>query len=396
MSQAMSTADVTRASADPSSSAETDLPNYWDCFSTDYSAARQAFIAAATLRGAALSRYEHPSLKDPQGQPLTVDVAVLGRPDAPRTHLAISGTHGLEGAAGSAVQVGWLLADGGKPLPQDVNVVLVHAINPYGYAYDTRTTENNVDLNRNFIDPTQAKPVNPHYATLHPHLIPDDWTEASLAAGALAVEQFRDTHGADALFNTTASGQYTHPDGLVYGGDGPEWSNRTLRRIIDQHLAASERVAFIDWHTGIGEYGEPFFLCFNDDGSAEQAQAAQWWGAERVRDQRPHGLARPDYQGLVFRGVQQALGQRALAGAVVEFGTRGLQMRPALRLDQWLRFKAPQAQHGAKNTATTARDAQLRADLIDAFVPISSVWRRSALAHGLAITRQAVAGVAAW
>jgi len=105
------------------------------------------------------------------------------------------------------------------------------------------------------------------------------------------------------LFNTTASGQYTHPDGLVYGGSGPEWSNRILRRIVDEHLAASQRVSFIDWHTGIGEYGEPFFLCFNDEGSAEQAQAAQWWGAERVRDQRPHGLARPDYQGLVFRGV---------------------------------------------------------------------------------------------
>nr|WP_315847083.1 M14 family metallopeptidase [uncultured Achromobacter sp.] len=365
------------------------LPDYWDCFSADYATARQAFVAVAAERGAALSRHEHPTLKDPRGQPLSVDVAVLGRPDAPRTHLAISGTHGLEGAAGSAVQIGWLRADGGNPLPDDVNVVLVHALNPYGYAYDTRTTENNVDLNRNFIDHTRPTPPNPHYATLHPHLIPDAWTEASLEAGARAVEAFRETHGADALFNTTASGQYTHPDGLVYGGSGPEWSNRTLRRIVDEHLAASERVAFIDWHTGIGEYGEPFFLCFNDEGSAEQAQAARWWGAERVRDQRPHGLARPDYQGLVFRGVQQALGDRALAGAVVEFGTRGLQMRPALRLDQWLRFKAPHA-------PDAARDAQLRADLVDAFVPVSSVWRRSALAHGLAITRQAIAGVAAW
>ncbi|MNL43919.1 hypothetical protein D3C87_1664580 [compost metagenome] len=91
----------------------------------------------------------------------------------------------------------------------------------------------------------------------------------------------------------------------------------------------------------------------------------------------------------MFRGVQQALGNRALAGAVVEFGTRGLQMRPALRLDQWLRFKAPLA-------ADAARDAQLRADLVDAFVPVSSVWRRSVVAHGLHITRQAIAGVAGW
>ncbi|MDQ1760169.1 DUF2817 domain-containing protein [Achromobacter aegrifaciens] len=365
------------------------LPDYWTCFSADYATAREAFVAAAAARGAALSRHEHPTARDPQGRPLTVDVAVLSRPGAARTHLAISGTHGLEGAAGSAVQLAWLQADGGLPLPDDVNVVLVHALNPYGYAHDTRTTENNVDLNRNFIDHTRAAPPNPHYASLHPHLIPQHWTEAALDAGAEALDRFRQEHGADALFNVTASGQYTHPDGLVYGGNGPEWSNRTLRRIVDEHLGASERVAFIDWHTGIGEYGEPFFVCFNPDGSAEQAQAAAWWGADRVLGQRPHGLARPDYQGLVFRGVQQALGQRPLAGAVVEFGTRGLQMRPALRLDQWLRFKSPAA-------PDAARDAQLRADLVDAFVPVSSVWRRNVVAHGLQITRQAIAGLAAW
>lgn len=365
------------------------LPDYWDCFANDYSSARQAFVDDAAARGAALFRYEHPTLKDPQGDALSVDVAILGRRDAPRTHLAISGTHGLEGAAGSAVQRAWLAADGARPLPDDVNVVLVHALNPYGYAHDTRTTENNVDLNRNFVDHTRPYPANPHYATLHPHLIPSQWTEATHETAAQALDTFKATHGADTLFNVTASGQYTHPDGLVYGGQGPEWSNRTLRRIVDEHLAASERVAFIDWHTGIGEYGEPFFLCFNEEGSAEQTQAARWWGAERVRDQRPHGLARPDYQGLVFRGVQQALGDRPLAGAVVEFGTRGLQMRPALRLDQWLRFKAPQA-------PDAARDAQLRADLVDAFVPVSSVWRRSVVAHGLHITRQAIDGVAGW
>ncbi|WP_313065912.1 DUF2817 domain-containing protein, partial [Achromobacter animicus] len=203
------------------------LPDYWDCFANDYSSARQAFVDDAAARGAALFRYEHPTLKDPQGNALSVDVAVLGRRDAPRTHLAISGTHGLEGAAGSAVQRAWLAADGANLLPDDVNVVLLHALNPYGYAHDTRTTENNVDLNRNFVDHTRPYPANPHYATLHPHLIPAQWTEATHEAAAQALDTFKATHGADTLFNVTASGQYTHPDGLVYGGQGPEWSNRT-------------------------------------------------------------------------------------------------------------------------------------------------------------------------
>ena len=58
------------------------LPDYWDCFANDYSSARQAFVDDAAARGAALFRYENPTLKDPQGEALSVDVAVLGRRDA--------------------------------------------------------------------------------------------------------------------------------------------------------------------------------------------------------------------------------------------------------------------------------------------------------------------------
>ena len=39
-----------------------------------------------------------------------------------------------------------------------LGVVLVHGLNPYGFAHFTRTTENNVDLNRNFIDRSEGPP----------------------------------------------------------------------------------------------------------------------------------------------------------------------------------------------------------------------------------------------
>lgn len=365
------------------------LQNYWDVFGADYVAARNKFLTAAHNAGATLTSYLHPTEYGPNGESLYIDVAHLGDPHAPQALLAISGTHGLEGIAGSAVQVAWLRSDQAKLLPADVSAVLVHGLNPYGFAHGSRTTENNVDLNRNFIDHRAAHPENTHYATLHPFLIPEEWSEEALAKAAIAIEAFRDTHGPDALFEVTARGQYTHPDGTIYGGNGPEWSNNILFDIVDTHLSEAERVGLIDWHTGIGEYGEPFFLCFNAEDSPEQYQAALWWGKDRVLNQRPHGLARPNYQGLVFRGVEQFLSGRKVSGAVIEFGTRGLHMRSALRLDQWLRFKAPKHPQ-------PERDAMLHADVIDAFVPTSSVWRRSVLEHGLQITQQAVIGLANW
>lgn len=362
---------------------------HWQAFALDYGDARARFAAQAEAAGAEVYRYAHPTLDGPDGHALSIDVAHIGPARASRTLLVLSGTHGLEGSAGSAAQRAWLASPSARELPPDTNVLLVHALNPYGYAYQSRTTENNVDLNRNFVDHSKPYPENAAYDSLHAHLIPADWTEAALADGKRAVEAFRAHHGDDAVFNATASGQYRHPDGLVFGGNKREWSNLTLERILAEHLADSERVALIDWHTGIGEYGDAFFLCFNADDSEEQQQAAQWWGAERVLGQRPHGLARPNYQGLVFRGVEAFLPGRKVAGAVVEFGTRGLHMREALKLDQWLRFRAAQR-------PDAARDALLRADLIDAFVPVSGVWRRSVLRHGIDITAQALQGLGAW
>ena len=365
------------------------VPDYWDCFKADYATARTTFLDAARQAGATLTTYLHPTAVGPSGEALHIDVAYLGAATAPSVLLAISGTHGLEGPAGSAIQIAYLKTMASHPLPDDVALLFLHGLNPYGFAHASRTTENNVDLNRNFVDHAAPYPENPLYASLHDYLIPDAWNGQTLALATKATAAFKDAHGDDVLFDTLARGQYTHPQGLMYGGDGREWSNRILETVIATHLEDARQVAFIDWHTGIGDYASPFFLCFNETGSALEAQAARWWGADRVLQQRPNGLQRPQYQGLVFHGVKQFLGSRPMVGAVVEFGTRGKATGRASRLDQWLRFKAPLH-------PDPARDAVFHADVIDTMVTSSSVWRTAVIDHGLEITQQAIDGLRAW
>ncbi|WP_421829753.1 M14 family metallopeptidase [Lacisediminimonas profundi] len=365
------------------------IPDYWDCFALDYSGAREKFRLAAQAAGARLCAYQHPEQLAPDGSALSIDVAHLGNPAAAKQLLIVSGTHGLEGAAGSAAQIAWMKSGGAQALPADLGVLLVHSLNPYGHQHGSRTTENNVDLNRNFVNHNAAYPQNQAYASLHEKIIPDHWTEARIQQADEAARLYGEQFGADALYNALASGQYSHPDGLVYGGSQREWSNRTLETIVQVHLEHARQVGFIDWHTGIGDYAEPFFLCFNEDGGKLQARAASWWGADRVLGQRPNGMARPNYQGLVFFGLQEFLGDRPVVGAVIEFGTRGLGTRYSLRLDQWLR-------HKSHLHPDPMRDAHLRSDLLDAFVPVSNSWRRSVLRHSMEITQQAIAGVSAW
>lgn len=123
-------------------------------FSDDYAAARSAFLSAATAADAELTSHVLPVIgrpgREPRGESLVTDVAWLGPRSAESVLMLVSGTHGIEGYAGSACQVS-LLATG---LPRDAKTatLLVHALNPYGFARGRRVNEDNVDLNRNFVN----------------------------------------------------------------------------------------------------------------------------------------------------------------------------------------------------------------------------------------------------
>lgn len=360
------------------------------CFAPDYASARARFLAAAARAGARVDVFVNDVATGPGGGSLTTDVAVLGPADAPAALMLVSGTHGPEGFVGSAAQVALLDAIAtGAPLPP-VRIVLVHAINPYGFAHITRTTENNVDLNRNFIDWSAGAPGNPAYVELHAALCPSVWTPEALAAADAARIDWIGRNGQDAFVDMTSRGQYTHADGLNYGGTGPEWSNLTLEAIVRRHLSAAARIALIDWHTALGERGQPFFLCFNDPGGPGWERACDWWGRDQVETRGGFGgAARPKYTGLLFHGVQRYAAQADVTGAVIEFGTVDMdEARRALQADRWLRFG-----HGA---ATDPRRAALREQVREAFSPQSLAWQRSVLGHAIGIQHATLAGLAAW
>ena len=109
----------------------------------------------------------------PDGGTLAIDVGCFGARDAPKALLILSGTHGGEGYTGSAAQIA-LLAQrrAAQPAGRYSASCCCTRINPYGFAHWTRTTENNVDLNRNFIDFSARLPRNDAYLELHDAICP--------------------------------------------------------------------------------------------------------------------------------------------------------------------------------------------------------------------------------
>ncbi|MEC7204159.1 MAG: DUF2817 domain-containing protein, partial [Pseudomonadota bacterium] len=120
-------------------------------FAADYAEARAKFLESAKAVDVLKWKFDHP-LTGPSGEALGTDIVWLGAENARNVVVAGSATHGIEGFCGSGCQTGFLTENWMSRLAADTALVLVHANNPYGFAHQRRVNEDNIDLNRNFID----------------------------------------------------------------------------------------------------------------------------------------------------------------------------------------------------------------------------------------------------
>ena len=342
-----------------------------DAFSTSYAEARDKFLEAAKQAGAALTHYMLPSEKGPDGGWLFLDVSLLGPAHAPRIVAAASGMHGIEGYPGSAAQIAWLL---GRPqLPRDTAVVFFHALNPWGFAHKTRTTEENVDLNRNFIDFAKPLPQNHGYVELHPLLTPRSWDDTTLAEIFRQLDAYRERVGEQAFSDAFNGGQFSHVDGIFYGGSRPQWANGAIRAAIRDHLGQARNVAFLDLHTGIGPYGGHVYLCFHPEGSTARERARAWWGERAVNLEGVTHKKLAAYQGILVEPLGEMLPAAEVTALAIEFGTLPRRdMQRASMAQRWLRFE------GARDPVLAAR---VRREYEAAFYPADPQWREAVLAQ---------------
>lgn len=358
-----------------------------DSFSDSYGEARVKFIAAASAANARIHNYGRDDLAGREGERLTCDVAVLGGDTAEKAVIVITGTHGIEGNCGSAILHRWLTSKVGHTLSDGIKIVLVHAVNPWSFSHKTRTTENNVDLNRNFLpNGSGFERLNPSYDKLVPFLHGKTYNADQNLANHRAYKAYLDQNGWH-IENEMLQGQTHRADGLFYAGKQPEWANHTFRKIINDHLSSSNTIGFIDWHTGVGSYGEVVHLIFDDKGSAEHAAATRWWGNVGTEGGAFNSGTVPKYEGLLCKAIRQELPQARIAGAVIEFGTGDdFCMFRADCLDRWLWFEG----------RDDKQYNQFRDDYRNAFCPNDVAWRRLVLRAGPIKIDQLAHGVLAW
>jgi hypothetical protein len=357
--------------------------NSAESFSATYSEARTNFLAAAKEGGGTLDRFAHPE-KGPDGHELSTDTAWFGPRDADRVLVLISGTHGVEGYCGSGAQVDWLRRGEQTRLPKGTAALLIHAINPYGFAWNRRVTHENVDLNRNWIDFAKPLPENRAYNELSEHLCPRNWgaeAQSQALAGMLAYAQ---KHGMPAFQQAVSGGQYMHPKGLFFGGAGPTWSRRTQSEIFRGKLASGSKVAIIDYHTGLGPWGFGEQIVPVPRDSEAFVRAQRWYGFS-VTSPSGGTSTSADISGDGLSAAAGLLPHAEVTSLALEIGTLAmLDVLAALRADTWLHaygdYASPQGQ---------AIKKQMR----DAFYGDRDDWKGMVAGQSLLATRQAVTGL---
>ena len=357
-----------------------------EAYSPDYATARERFRARATAAGARLSSYPVPA-SGYRDDALTVDVAELGHDSAgPKSRgpcvVVSSGLHGVEGFFGSAIQLEALAqVEHGAISLDATRLVLVHALNPYGFAARRRTSEENVDLNRNFLgaeETYRGAPVG--YAELetllNPPTPPSRWELFRWQALARVLR-----HGEPFLGRAVAIGQYEYPAGLFFGGKSVTPVTRAIQELRTTWTVRSSEVVHLDLHSGLGPNGHSSLLL----AEPPEAPSVAWYRHHFGDDVQPFatdgGTAYPA-RGLMGRWLLENAAGTTYRFITAEFGTySGLRVLSALRAEN-------RAHHYGQ--AGSRANARAKERLVECFCPAAASWRERVLEQGSALVHRAL------
>jgi hypothetical protein len=206
----------------------------------------------------------------------------------------------------------------------------------------------------------------------------------------MALGQWIATHGETALQAIVSRGQQEFPDGMFFGGTQPSWSNLAIRDVLRAHAHRCARLAWIDFHTGLGPngVGERIFAGRNDPAAIARAKA--WWdggGSTPVTSIYDGSSTSAFLTGLMCNVAYEECPQAEFTSIALEYGTQPLiETLQALRGAHWL-ANHPEA------------DAQIAQQIVrrmrDAFYTDTAEWKQKVLAQAKQAMRQAVDGLAA-
>ena len=363
-------------------------------FKDDYTAARAAFLQQGDALAQRYARVERLAIPVASGhlRDLTVDALYVPAQQTPRRLLIlIAGTHGVEGPTGSAVMRLFMSEFMSPAALADTGVLLLHGLNPYGFAAQRRVTEQNIDLNRNAAQtPALYLSDNAGYPLVDPLINPTGPADTGAAqhrffllrAAAMLVQ-----HGMGPLRQAVLQGQYAKPQGIYYGGSALAPQLEALapppRRIVNAYPLSMT----LDLHTGYGARGQ-LHVFMNPPSDPRVRQAL-----EAVFNGHPIDWGSGQDFYTVTGDVSGWIGSLRERGThlpgVFEWGT--MDSQGTLGAIKSLHISVLENQGVQHGWASDAERDRIQRDFVEMFNPSSPAWRTRVIATSRQLLTQVMA-----
>lgn len=229
-----------------------------------YSKYRNEILEVAKDQTNLSHRFQEHPLKGPLGESLFTDYFYSSKKQK-KVLLHLSGVHGVEGYIGSLIQKEILRQSNFGHIEElPYQLVIVHAVNPYGMAWYHRTNANNVDLNRNGLKNYTID--NPHFFHFKKLLGTTNLIAWSIEFIKLIPQLLR--LGKAQTIKSVASGQSDFPDCLFYSGKSLETELSSLVKNLKEIIAEDSEIYCIDVHSGLGKFGSEMLIIDSTHGEA--------------------------------------------------------------------------------------------------------------------------------
>ena len=301
-----------------------------------------------------------------------------------------TGVHGIEGYIGSTMIEVFIM----DILPQinreNTGILIVANVNPYGMKNYRRYNENNVDLNRNFIEDWESfdRSSNKEYPKVDKFLQPEGkmgnafWHEVGFYAKLAKEAIFT---GADTISDALLTGQYEYPEGVYYGGNGDEVSTTYLKGVFADCLDGEyENIIHIDIHSGYGpRYNMVIFNSVQDP--TTEADAIDMYGYDYIiaQDSEEFYVTFGDTTDYFYRLAKSKNSDKELLSTCFEFGTIGDGFFDSILS---LKYTVDENRQHWYPTTNKITEQMVRENYMELFYPTEKEWRMKAIEDFMAAT----------
>ena len=354
--------------------------NYSGSFYTQYDEVRAHLddkVNELSSRGIAVEKSSY-AIDEADG--LYIDKILLPASNESKNLIILTtGVHGIEGYIG-AVMLDVFFEEIYPTLnTENTGVLIVANVNPYGMKYMRRYNENNVDLNRNFIENWDDfdRSSNKDYPKVVSFLQPEGKMGNAFfheVGFYLSLAKEAVLTGADTISDALLTGQYEYPEGVYYGGNGDEKSTAYLKGVFAECLDGSyENIIHIDIHSGYGpRYNMVIFNSVQDPTTEEEAKAAFGYDYIIATDSEEFYETFGDTTDFFYRLARSKGSDKELYSTCFEFGTIGDGFLDSIIS---LKFTVDENRQHWYPTENEITSEMVRQNYLELFYPTEVKWR---------------------